>query len=303
MGHDVEFRDDFNRGTGRIQLHENTRFHTGEKKNDPTFVQMMYDGIEPDIFVSDGFSVVHRAHASVVGFADFVPCYAGFLVEKEIKELSPFLTTEKIPGLTVIMSGIKMKTKIPVLEHFACIADNILLGGGIANTFMVAQGYTVGKSIYEEDFVKNARRIMKIANENKTGIHLPIDVVCADDPESKTGLDLPADEGFVNLSIFDIGKKTLASYCEILNHSKTIVWNGPVGMMEKPLFEKGTYGIVECIRNQKDTRTVIGGGDTIKALKKWNINPSEFTHVSMGGGSMLEFLQGKSLPGIEIVTE
>lgn len=303
LGHTVEFRPDLTASTSPIQLHENTRFWAGEKNNDPEFSQLLYDNLAPDVFVNDGFSVSHRAHGSVVGLADFVPCFAGFLLEKEIQELSPFLTDEKMPGLTVVISGIKMETKIPVLEHFAKIADNVILGGGIANTFLVAQGYTVGNSVYQEEYVKNARRILKIANQNKTGMHIPIDVVCADSINAQEAVTLPADEGLVNLSIFDIGQRTIYSYCEILHYAKTIVWNGPVGVMENPIFAKGTYGVLECIRNQKDAKTIIGGGDTLKALKKWNVPKSEFSHVSTGGGSMLEFLQGLSLPGIEIVLE
>lgn len=301
LGEGVEFRSDMTSGEGRIQLHENTRFWPGEKSNDPDFVKRIYENLQPDLFVNDGFSVSHRSHASVVGLSEYVPCVAGFLLEKEIEELGSFLTQEKIKGLTVIISGVKMETKIPVLEHFARIADNIILGGGIANTFMVAQGYEVGKSLYEEEYVKNARRILKIANENKTGIHIPLDVVCADDIESEQTITLMADAVLVHMSIFDIGPKTIQSYGEIIQYSKIIVWNGPVGVLEKKPFEKGTQALLNFIKNQKEAKTIIGGGDTLKALKKWEVSKSEFSHVSTGGGAMLEFLEGQDLPGIEIV--
>ncbi len=301
LNESVEFRSDFTAGNSRVQIHENTRFFPEEKKNDAAFIQRIMMALQPDIFVNDAFSVSHRAHASVVGFAKQIPCYAGFLLEKEVQMLLPFCTDEKQLGLTVVMSGVKMETKIPVLEHFAVIADNILLGGGMANTFLVAQGYEVGTSVYEPDYVKHARRILKIANQHKTGIHLPVDVVCADTIESTETLDLPADEAFVNLGIFDIGVRTIQSYSEILNYSHTIIWNGPLGVLESEAFAHGTKAILECIRRQKNSKTIIGGGDTIKALRKWNVPFSDFTHVSMGGGAMLQFLGGTSLPGIEIV--
>jgi len=296
----VEFRETKTRGTEQIQLHENVRFTEQDEKNDPAFAEEIMKNITPDIFINDGFAVSHRAHASVIGLTKHIPSFAGLLLEKEIKALSPFLKKEKQNGLTVIISGIKMETKVPVLKHFAEIADNLLLAGGIANTFLAAQGFDIGESVYDEEYVKEARRILKIANEHQTGIHLPIDAVCADNLEQKETIIIPVESVIGTLKMFDIGPHTLKSFLEIIKHSKTIIWNGPVGVLENDAFSKGTEILTKELAAQKEKISVIiGGGDTIKALKKWNIEEEKFYHVSTGGGAMLEFLEGKKLPGIE----
>ncbi|MCF7906012.1 phosphoglycerate kinase [Candidatus Gracilibacteria bacterium] len=301
LGAAVEFRPDYSSGTERVQLHENCRFYPGEKKNDPLLAEEIFKNLHPDIFVLDGFGVAHRGQASVIGLADKVPCYPGFLLEKEIEALSPFLSQEKIPGLTILTGGVKMETKIPVLMHFARTAENILIGGALANTFQVAKGFGIGASLYEEEFVETAREVLAEAEKHRTGVHLPIDVVCADDLESTEAIDVPLEDVSGDMKIFDIGPHTVASFSEILMHSRNIIWNGPLGVIEKKPFAQGTYRMLEVIRKCKSTKTILGGGDTLKALKKWNVAPSEFSHVSTGGGAMLEFLAGDTLPGIEIL--
>jgi len=300
LGETVEFRENFLAGESRIQLHENVRFYPGEKKNGPEFAAKILSGTGAEVFVNDGFAVSHRAHASVVGFAGKIPNFAGKLIEKEIKELSPFLSKEKIAGLTVIIGGAKMETKTAVLKHFAETATNILIGGALANTFLVAQGFDVGESLYEEDEVKTARQVLKIANNAKTGVHLPIDVQCAETPDTES-LYFPTEDVAGSLKIFDIGPRTISSFREIITHSKVIMWNGPIGFFEKPPFDSGTEAVSREIIKNASAKSILGGGDTLAALKKFGIAKSEFTHVSTGGGAMLEFLEGKELPGIEIL--
>ena len=301
LGEEVEFRQDFTSGEARFQLHENVRFHPGEKKNDPDLIQQMLKGMTPDLFINDGFAVSHRAHASVIGIGSFVPSYGGLLVQKEIQSLSPFLTKDKVNGLTVIIGGAKMETKVPVLRHFAAIADNILLGGGIANTFLSAQGFDVGQSLYEPDAINIAREILSIAEHNQTGIHLPVDVVCADEIDATQAIDIPVEDIAGDMKVFDLGAQSINSYQEVIQHSKTIIWNGPVGLFEKAPFEAGTREVLKAVAAQRSAETILGGGDTLEALKKYGVDQDIFSHVSTGGGSMLEFLEGKNLPGIDIL--
>jgi phosphoglycerate kinase len=303
LGQPVEFRPEYTAGDSRIQLHENVRFRPEEKTNEPNFPQEILDGIKPDVFILEGFAVAHRPQASVIGFAGQIPCYPGFGIEKEIEHLSPFLSEEKMEGLTVIVGGVKMETKVAVLQHFAKIADNIVIGGALGNTFMVAQGYEVGGSLYEEAELDRAREVMEIADANGTAIHSPVDVVCADDLDAVESTTVPVEDVMGDMKILDIGPHTIASYKEIIAHSKVLIWNGPVGLFEKDLFENGTKELAGAIAQNKEAKTILGGGDTLGALKKFDIAKSEFTHVSTGGGAMLEFLEGKKLPGIEILKD
>ncbi|MCK5460445.1 phosphoglycerate kinase [Candidatus Gracilibacteria bacterium] len=297
----VEFRKDFTPGNSKIQLHENVRFHPGEKKNDPVFIQKLLK-IKADLFVNDGFAVSHRPHASVIGLASFLPAYPGFLVQKEVENLSPFLQSEKMEGLSVIIGGVKIETKIGVLHHFCKTADNILIGGALANTFLAAQGFNVGKSFYEESELNTARDILELAEKHNTGFHLPMDVICADEINAIEKVDVPIEDVIGKMKILDIGMHSVKSYCEILQHSKIIIWNGPMGCFEKTLFEMGTREILKIIASQKSAKTILGGGDTLEALKTFGVDKSAFSHVSTGGGAMLKFLEGKDLPGIEALS-
>ena len=296
----VEFRGDYTAGTARVQIHENVRFHEGERNNDPGFIQKLL-GCGAEVFVNDGFAVSHRPHASVVGMASFLPSYPGFLLQKEIDALSPFLKKERVPGLAIVVGGAKIDTKVDVLKYFAGTAENILIGGAIASTFLAAEGFDVGESFYQEDKLDIAREILGIADKNNTGVHLPVDVVCAENMNDVESVKLPVEDVMGNMRIFDIGPHSIASYKEILCHAQTIIWNGPMGIYEKKCFESGTREILKVITSQKSAKTVLGGGDTLEALKKFGVEKNAFTHVSTGGGAMLEFLEGKELPGIEVL--
>ena len=301
LGEQVYFRSDFTASDERVQLHENTRFWKGEKKNDPNFAQQIRDGLDAELFVLDGFSVAHRAHASVVGLAEVgVETCAGRLLESEIKYLEPFLSQTKIARLTVVVGGAKMETKVAVLKHFAKTAENIAVGGALANTFLVAKGRDVGKSLFEQDEVETAREVLEIAEEHKTGFHLPTDVQVATENNTES-VYVPIKDVSGDMKIFDLGPHTIASFKEILSHSHTIIWNGPVGFFEKKPFDTGTKAIAEAIAQNEECTSILGGGDTVAAVKSLGFNTEEFSHVSTGGGAMLEFLEGKELPGVKIV--
>lgn len=286
-------------GDAQIVLHENIRFYPGEKKNDPALVEEILEKTKAEIFVNDGFGVSHRGHASVVGFSEKIPCVAGKLVESEVEHLSPYLSQEKIEGLTVLVGGAKMETKVAVLKHFAKTAQNICIGGALANTFLAAEGYDIGESMYEESEIETARDVLMLAEKHGTGLHLPVDVICAETPDS-SALDFPIEDVMGNLKIFDLGHHTIVSFEEIFKHSKTVIWNGPLGFYEKELFANATKRCAKYLVGC-DAQTILGGGDTLDALKKFGISQENFTHVSTGGGAMLEFLEGKELPGIEIL--
>ncbi len=301
LGKKVAFRSDFTKGNERVQLHENVRFYAGEKTNDPAFIQHIMKDIKPDVFINDGFAVSHRAHASIIGLGSFLPSYPGFLVQKEIEALSPYIQNEKMEGLVILIGGAKMETKVPVLKHFAITAENIIVGGALANTFLVAQGFDVAKSLYEDEAIDTAREILNEAQTHKTGFHCPVDVICGETSESTETIDIPIEDVIGDMKIFDIGQKTIQSYQEILKHAKTIIWNGPVGLFEKDPFANGTREILKTIAAQKSAKTILGGGDTLEAIHKFSVESSAFSHVSTGGGAMLKFLEGAELPGIEIL--
>jgi len=304
LGEQVHFRSDFTASDDLVQLHENTRFWKGEKENDPNFAKQIRDGLGAELFVLDGFSVAHRAHASVVGLAEVgVEACAGRLLETEVQHLSAFLSSSRIKGLTIIVGGAKMETKVAVLKHFVKTAENILIGGALANTFLVAQGHDVGESlIEEEEEVQTAREVLKLAGTYKTGVYLPIDVQVASDPDAES-VYVPTEDVSGDMKIFDLGPRTIASFREVIAHSKTIIWNGPVGFFEKPPFDTGTRDIADAIAKNETSTSILGGGDTVAAVKALGFHVEQFTHVSTGGGAMLEFLEGKELPGVKIVMQ
>ena len=288
----------------KIFLHENVRFFSGEKKFDENLAREIVEKTGAEFFVFDGFAVAHRAATSVVGPAKFLPAAAGFLLEKEIENLREFLTDEKISGFSVVISGAKLETKVPVVEKFCRTAENILLGGAIANTFLAAKNFKIGKSFFQKSEILTAQKILKLAEKFGTKIFLPIDAVAAEN------LDAPAEileiEKFdknPKLAIFDVGPRTAAKFCEILENSKIVILNGPVGVFEQKKFAAGTKKILEKLAQKNFIKKILGGGDTLEALKKFKIARENFTHISTGGGAMLEFLAGKNLPGIEIVRQ
>jgi phosphoglycerate kinase len=305
---DVDFADDCigdlvkekidKMNKGDILMLENTRFHAEEKENDKEFSKKLAE--HADIYVSDAFGTAHRAHASTEGVSKHLPSYAGFLIEKEIEALSPLLKDPDHPFL-IIMGGAKIDTKLGVIKEYIGKADKILLGGGLANTFVYARGFDVGESLCEKDKIEEAREMMLTAENQGTEIIMPDDFVVADEvSEGAMAADIETGSIGGNMHMLDIGSNALENYIEILKEAKTIIWNGPVGLYEKKPFDRGTKEIAKAL-TKVDAKTYIGGGDTLDALKRFDINQNKFTHVSTGGGAMLEFLEGKELPGIKIL--
>ena len=283
---------------GEIVLLENIRFHPEEEKCEPKFTKELAN--LGNIFVNDAFAACHRAHSSTSGIAKYLPSYAGFLIEREIKNLAPLLKNYSKP-LTLIIGGAKIDTKIGLIKNFFGKAENILIGGALANTFLAAQGYDIGKSLYEPNKVETAREILMLAEKMGQKIILPEDVIVADTVTqyAKT-LDLPIEDVEGDMKILDIGKRTQKKFAEIIKTSKTIIWNGPIGLYEFVPFSAGTKAVAQTLAELKGkAKSYLGGGDTIDALKRTGIPEKKFTFVSTGGGAMLEFLEGKKLPGIQ----
>ncbi|MBI5754765.1 phosphoglycerate kinase [Candidatus Peregrinibacteria bacterium] len=283
---------------GDILVLENVRFYPEEEANHPEFVKKL--ARLGDIFVSDSFGTVHREHASTAGISKYLPSYAGLLLEKEMKALSPLLGNPERPFLLVV-GGAKIDTKIGILKSFLHKVDAFLIGGGLANTFLAAQGFNIGASLCQKDKIDMAREMMLEANKAGEKIILPTDVVVTDviASNSKT-LDMPIEDVEGALKIVDIGKITARRYRHLIEKSKTVVWNGPMGLYEYAPFQNGTREVASAIRDTKGI-TIAGGGDTLDALKRFNIPENSITHISTGGGAMLEFLEGKTLPGIEVL--
>jgi phosphoglycerate kinase len=282
---------------GEILVMQNTRYEPGESKNDPELAK--YWASLGDLFVSDAFGSSHRAHASTVGVAENLPSALGFLIEKEVKALTSAVYNPKRPFVAII-GGAKVSDKIAVVENLLEIADKVLIGGGMAYTFFVAQGYTVGTSLLEEDKVELAKEFLKRAGDK---IVLPADNMVADnfaaDANRKVVTKDQIPDDYMGL---DIGPKTIELFKKELQGAKTVVWNGPMGVFEMEPFATGTLEICRAISELKDANTVIGGGDSAAAAIQLGFK-DEFTHISTGGGASLEFMEGKQLPGIEVIAD
>lgn len=274
---------------------ENIRFYEGETKNDPKFAKAL--AALGDVYVNDAFSVSHRKHASVVGIARLLPSYGGLLLKKEITNLSKLTENPKKP-FVAIMGGKKITTKIKFINKLITLADFLLLGGGLANTFLVSEGYKLGESLIEEDDLKLAKQILTHAKKEKTQIILPKDAAVAGDIHSKTSTVKKIEEIKSHDEILDIGPETEADFGAIIERAATIVWNGPVGYMENPVFKRGTDFLYYAITENSKAISVIGGGDTLAAISKKEYL-DKITHISTGGGAMLEFIENGTLPGIE----
>ncbi|MGE5197694.1 MAG: phosphoglycerate kinase [Deltaproteobacteria bacterium] len=277
----------------RIILLENLRFHPEEEANDPAFAKQLAS--LADVFVNDAFGTAHRAHASTEGVTHYLKAVAGFLLEKEIEYLGNAVQSPQRP-FTVILGGAKVSDKIGVIENLLPKCDDIIIGGGMCYTFLMAQGKTIGNSKLEKDKLDLAKGLLDKAKSLDKNIWLPVDHLVVDkiDPQAKTEIavdNIP--EGKIAV---DIGPKTIAFFEDKLKPAKTIVWNGPLGIFEMDAFSKGTRDIAEFIANLKAT-TIIGGGDTAAAIAKFKLE-DRMTHISTGGGASLEFLEGKELPGI-----
>jgi phosphoglycerate kinase len=279
---------------GEILLLENLRFHDEEEKNDPEFCKALAK--LADIYVNDAFGTAHRAHASTEGVAKYLPAVAGFLMEKEIGIMGKALSNPIRPFASIV-GGAKISDKIGVLDFILEKVNILLIGGGMVATFLKAMSYEVGKSSVEEDKLDFARKLMDKAKVKGVKLLLPIDIVVADkfaaDAKSKTvAIDKVPGDWF----IMDIGHKTIDLFEEELKKCKTIIWNGPMGVFEYPKFSRGTASIANTLAGAKAT-TIIGGGSTAEAVEEMGLT-DKMTHVSTGGGASLEFLEGKTLPGV-----
>jgi len=282
--------------TNEVLLLENTRFYPEEKENSPRFAKLLSNPF--DIFVNDAFGSIHRGHASTLGVTKFLPSYAGDLIQDEIQNLEPLLHTKHQLNFTLVLGGAKIDTKTGIIDSFIGKANKILIGGALANTFLAAQGYDIGQSLIEKDKIETARQIMLKAEKAETNIYLPTDVIVADEvtPDSpKT--DIPREDVEDNMTILDIGQNTIQTYSQIILASKLIISNGPMGLYEFPRFSQGTKSILEAI-NESKGQSYLGGGDTLDALLKLKIPTNDIAHISTGGGAMIEFLEGKKLPGL-----
>jgi 3-phosphoglycerate kinase len=289
---------------GSVIMLENTRFHKEETAKEAVDLDKLAKELAGygDVFVNDAFGTAHRDHASTASIAKFVPVSAaGFLMEKEVNYLEPIVTNPQKP-LVAIIGGAKVSSKIAVLESLLKNAAALVIGGGMAYTFLKAQGHKVGKSLVEDDQIDTAKRILDAARSAGVEIVLPVDQVGAETfdaaarPVPVDSLDIPD-----NLMALDVGPKTLAKYTEVLVKAKTIVWNGPVGVFEFDAFAKGTGEVAKLVAEATGTGaiTVVGGGDSVAAVNKFGL-ASKMSHVSTGGGASLELLEGKKLPGIEV---
>lgn len=287
---------------GEVVLLENLRFHPEEKKNDIAFAKKLKK--LGDLYVNDAFTNCHRDHASMVALARILPSFMGFSLEEEVKNLSLVLKSPKRP-LTLIIAGSKMETKVPVIEHFLKKGDHILVGGCIANTFIAGRGFSVGASKYDEVGMEEAQELMlKSEKPRRAKIHVPPDVVVASElSEKATKIDLPVEDIEGDMCIFDIGKVTVKRYCDLIEKSKTIVWNGPLGVYEFNRFSHATKRIAEAIvkATKKGAVSIIGGGDTVDFHLRYKYSLSPYTFVSMGGGAMLEFIGGKQFESLKVL--
>ncbi len=282
---------------GQVLLLENLRFHKEEEKNDAAYARQL--AALGDLYVNDAFGTAHRAHASTEGVTHFLPGVAGFLMEKEINFLGAALENPRRPFVAVI-GGAKVSDKIAVLERLITLADTILIGGGMANTFLKAEGNEIGDSLYEEGKLDVARNLLAQARQRGIGFLLPVDVVIADrfaaDANHKVVASNQVPAGW---RILDIGPATLDQFRTALAGAQTIVWNGTVGVAEMPAFARGTNALIEILaeRTRAGATTIIGGGDSAAAVEQANA-AEKMTHVSTGGGASLEFLEGRTLPGV-----
>ena len=279
---------------GQIMLLENTRFEPGETKNDPALAKAMADMAE--IYVSDAFGAVHRAHASTAGVASYLPAVSGFLIEKELEIIGGALANPKRP-LVAILGGSKVSSKIGVINNLLEIADTIIIGGGMCFTFSAAQGGKIGSSLLEEDWKDYANEMVKKAADKGVKLLLPVDTVCGDSFSADAKqMVVEADnipDGWMGM---DIGPKTIEMYCDAVADASTVIWNGPMGVFEFPAFAKGTEAVAEAL-SKTNAITIIGGGDSAAAVQQLGY-ADKMTHISTGGGASLEFMEGKELPGV-----
>ena len=288
---------------GEIVVLENVRFHAGETENDPQFAQQL--AAHADIFVNDAFGSSHRAHASVAGVTAYMnESVSGFLLEKEITYLSDSVNDPKRP-FVAILGGAKVSDKIPVIQRLLTKVDTIIIGGGMAYTFLATKGYSVGNSLLEEDKIPMAQSLMDQALEAGVNLMLPVDLVIADDFSNDANRKVVASDGILdNWESLDIGPETISLFAAAITQAKTVLWNGPMGVFEMPNFAVGTQSIAKALvsATEHGATTIIGGGDSASAIKQAGLS-DQVSHVSTGGGASLEYLEGKELPGLSHLSD
>ncbi len=284
-------------GAGDVLVLENTRFDPRETKNNAAMAQELAK--LGDVFVNDAFGSAHRAHASTAGVADYLPAVAGFLMEKELEFLGGALEDPARPFIA-IMGGAKISDKITVIEKLIEKVDAILIGGGMANTFLAAEGYNMGKSLVEKDALATAEVLIR---KGAGIIHLPVDLRVADQFAADAANQIVSiEEVPSNGMALDIGVATIAHYANRLSGARTVIWNGPMGVFEFPAFAKGTVAIADILADLRNATTIIGGGDSAAAVRQTGLE-DRMTHVSTGGGASLEFLEGRELPGVAVLAD
>ena len=283
---------------GQILVLENTRFEPGEETNDPELSRSL--AALADMFVNDAFGAAHRAHASTVGVAEILPAYAGLLLLHETSTLSRLLDAPERP-FVAILGGAKVSDKLAVIGHLLKRVDALLLGGGMANTLLLAEGKEIGESLAEPDLAEQARGLMAEARTRGVSILVPNDVLVAANIDSEHPRIVSSSEVPSEMAIFDIGPDTVREYCSQVSAARTVFWNGPMGVFEKTPFAGGTIGIARCVADSP-AFTVVGGGDSIAAIEAAGV-ADEIDHISTGGGASLELLEGRSLPGIAAIPD
>ncbi|MCA0986791.1 phosphoglycerate kinase [Guptibacillus algicola] len=297
---DAVYGDEVNRAISDLQegdllLIENVRFEAGEEKNDADLAKEFAN--MADLFVNDAFGAAHRAHASTEGIAHHIPAVAGFLMEKELEVLGSALTEPSRP-FTAIVGGAKVKDKIGVIDHLLDRVDNLIIGGGLAYTFVKALGHEIGQSLLEEDKIELAKSFMDKAKEKGVNFYMPQDVIIGDDFSNDANTkavsieEIPSD-----WEALDIGPKTRETYKSVIQDSKLVIWNGPMGVFELDVYANGTKAVAEALADANDTYSIIGGGDSAAAVEKFGY-ADRMSHISTGGGASLEFMEGKELPGV-----
>ncbi|MEH7450961.1 MULTISPECIES: phosphoglycerate kinase [Bacillaceae] len=284
---------------GDVLLLENVRFYPGEEKNDEALAKEFAS--LADVYVNDAFGAAHRAHATTAGIAKHIPAVAGFLMEKEINVLGKALSNPERP-FTAIIGGAKVRDKIGVIENLLEKVDNLIIGGGLAYTFLKAKGYEIGQSLLEEDKIDLANEFIQKAEAKGVKFYMPIDAIIADKfGEDANTQEVDIDSIPSDWQALDIGPKTTALYADVIKSSKLVIWNGPMGVFEIDKFAQGTKGVAQALADS-DAYSIIGGGDSAAAAEKFGL-ADKMSHISTGGGASLEFMEGKELPGVALLND
>jgi len=286
---------------GEVVLLENLRFHAEEEANDPGFARRLAS--LADVYVNDAFAAAHRAHASTEGIARILhPAAAGLLMARELEALGRIFESPERPFMA-ILGGAKVSDKLGLVEHLLARVDAVLIGGGMAYTFLKAQGEPIGKSLVEEDKLDLARQLLHEAKSRRIKFLLPVDHVVSDKMDASATVQTVA-SGHIPASLMalDIGPKTIELFTEAISHARTIMWNGPMGVFEVAVFAKGTFKIAHAVADNAGATSIVGGGDSVSAVHAAGV-ADKITHISTGGGASLEFLEGKKLPGVEALTD